>query len=245
MTDRIDLICPDMLAGKRMLLIADINADISDIITCFIKAGCEAAVCYYSEVNGSYDLPDTVKVFFSDLSCDAGVDNMGKQVREQFGEPDILVIYTGNYSANPMNDINENRWMDNVELPLRVAYLSCRYFSAAMVDKGWGRIVLIGSVQAKTGGWNTGGDVGYSTLSMSLCGLARSVAVELAPSGITVNSVLPMLDIENIGHIRETVPLDVLPDSTDVAGAVLFLASERASFITGYSLDINCGLYMD
>jgi len=216
------MICPDMLAGKRVLFITDGINNISDIITCFKTAGCEISV-------GNFD----------------DVTDLDTQVPGRFGDPDILVICNGRFSSRPMQDIDGDSWASNVELPLRTAYLCCRYFSEGMIVKGWGRIILISAVQAKTGGWNTGGDVGYGTLTMSLCGLARSLAVELASSGITVNSVLPMLDYENVDHIKDTVPLDVLPDVTDVGGAALFLASERASFITGYSLDINCGLYMD
>jgi len=249
MTDRMDWICPDMLAGKRMLLISDICDEVGDVAACFKAAGCQVAVGFFNDEKlNQMDpqwLPEAVRVFPGSLTSERDIERLGDQVRGQFGAPDILLVFTRRYAANVMERIDEKVWSHHVELPLRMTYLCCRNFSEAMVKNGWGRILLIGAVQAKTGGWNTGGDVGFGTFSASLCGLARSMAVELAPGSVTVNSVLPMLDVEDAGPVMETVPLDILPDGMDVGGAALFLASQNASFITGYGLDINCGLFMD
>jgi len=244
--ERMDWICPDMLADKQVLLISDHCTEVSDVAACFKAAGCRVAVSFFNDEGVAPRLlPEAVQVFPGSLTCEEDIVRLGDQVRVQFAEPDILLVFTRRYGTNALQRINEKTWMHDVELPLRMTYLCCRSFSEAMVKNGWGRIILISAVQAKTGGWNTGGDVGFGTFSASLCGLARSMAVELASGGVTVNSILPMLDVENTEHVMETIPLDLLPDGMDVGGAALFLASRQASFITGYGLDINCGLFMD
>lgn len=239
--NRMESICPEMLAGKRMLLFADGGANVGVLAQCFQVAGCEVAVV----TSGEKTLPAGIRIFTEHIGCEADVKKLKNLVKSDFGEVDILVLFPGEYIAKPLQESEEVDWRNQVEIPLSLVYLCSRYFSNDMIKNEWGRIIIISAIQAKMGGWNTGGNVSFGTLSAALCGLARSLAVELAPFGITVNSVLPMLDIEDVAHVQQMIPLDILPTVEDVAGAALFFASQGASFITGYGLDINCGLFMD
>ncbi|MFJ4676925.1 SDR family oxidoreductase [Kitasatospora sp. NPDC088783] len=119
-----------------------------------------------------------------------------------------------------------------------------------MAERGWGRIVNVSSVNARTG---RAGLAAYSTAKAGLLGLTASLARELGPHGITVNTVLPgaiQVDAENVlpAHhharpedqiARQSVPRRGQPE--DVAAAIAFLASPAASFITAASLHIDAG----
>ena len=242
----LEFIKPSMLAGKNALIVAERTEESEMLVQCFRAAGCVVNMTAYYGEEISF-VPDVaIAEFSSDAS--ANETESGPANASNITSADVLIFFP--CIKETIADASSKSYMkegiaDAVGRLIQKIYIHCDHYSKTMIQKGWGRIIFIGSSQAKTGGWNTGADEGACVLSSTMCGLARSLAVELAPHGVTVNTILYLPQTEYIKGSMDKIPLDRLPDGEDIAGAALFLASEPAAFITGYSLDINCGLHMD
>jgi 3-oxoacyl-[acyl-carrier protein] reductase len=147
-------------------------------------------------------------------------------------------------------DMTDEHWRHAFDVNLTSA-MYCARAAAPRMDRKHGRIITVSSVAARHGG--SPGTLAYSPAKAGLVGLTRSLAKELAP-GITVNGVAPGLVLDTPFHetFSSASQQQAMIDATlvkragypaDVAGAVLFLASDLASFITGEVIDINGGAY--
>ncbi|MFF2226958.1 3-oxoacyl-ACP reductase FabG [Streptomyces globisporus] len=186
----------------------------------------------------------------ADLTDPEAVDLLASQVTSEIGPVDILVNCAGAYPRMSWEETDESAWSRALDVNLTMHYRICHVVTPGMVRRQWGRIINVSSVNARAG---RAGLTAYSTAKAGLIGFTRSLARELGPDGICVNTVVPgaiQVDAENTlpAHQRATpaqqiarqcVPRRGQPD--DVAAAIAFLAGPSASFITGQSLHIDGG----
>ncbi|MFN2292541.1 MAG: SDR family NAD(P)-dependent oxidoreductase [Anaerolineae bacterium] len=190
--------------------------------------------------------------FPMDVTSKEQIDRVVAEVIARWGSLDILVNNAGIYEVLPVEEISEAQWDRVLAVNLKGAFLCCQAVIPAMKARCSGRIVNVASSAGKTGGTLAGAH--YSASKAGLINLTKQLARELGPLGITVNAVAPgridtpmihtVSDAENDAFVQRT-PLGRLGMPEDVADAVVFLASERASFITGEILDVNGGLLID
>lgn len=183
-----------------------------------------------------------------DISDPTAVREATKATIKALGGPiDVLVNNAGMARIGLSRDMTDAEWRQICDTNLTGAFCLCREVQAGMIVQSKGRIINIGSMWGKTG---ASCEVAYSATKAGLRGLTMALAKELGPSGITVNCVEPgvidtemnrMLDAESRAALIEETPLCRIGTPQDVAAAVVFLASEQASFITGQCLGVDGG----
>lgn len=181
--------------------------------------------------------------------ADAGqVEAMFKEVLGKFGRIDILVNNAGITRDNLLLRMKDVDWEQVINTNLKGAFLCARAAAKAMLKQRWGRIINISSVVGLTG---NAGQVNYASAKAGLIGLTKSLARELASRQITVNAIAPGfietdMTKELAAEVRqamlESIPLGRFGQPEDVAEAVVFLASDKASYITGQVLVVDGGM---
>ncbi len=185
--------------------------------------------------------------------------SMAGQVQEAFQDLlsrcrsiDVLVNNAGICLLGSIETIEEKDWDRVMEVNLKSVFLCSKAVMGAMKAQGKGCIINMGSIAGKVGGIAVGAH--YSASKAAVMCLTKSLAKELAPYGVRVNGVSPgvvetdmtrMITKRDWSSYVSQIPMGRVGNAWEVAMAVLFLASEEASYITGEILDINGGQLMD
>jgi 3-oxoacyl-[acyl-carrier protein] reductase len=184
-----------------------------------------------------------------DVSTPEGVADVGAAVKEKLGDIDILVINaTPDQPQMPIEEYTWQHYQTMIDFFIKSPYLLSRQVLPAMKAKRWGRIINISSevFQRSVGNFSA-----YVSAKGGQNGFTRSMATELAPFGITINSVAPgWIPVERHENdpadmkegYRKLIPMGRWGTPEDVAHAVHYFASEEASFITGQTLCVNGGM---
>lgn len=178
------------------------------------------------------------------------VQNAVDKILSQWHSPDVLVNNAGFPKDGFLTKIPTEDWRRVVDVVLVGAFNCTRVTLPAMHERGWGRVVNISS-RARLG---NPGQTNYSAAKAGLIGFTRALALESGRFGVTVNAVAPgfidtegMRALDNYDVLRERsiakTPLQRIGEPQEIADAVLFLASERAAFITGELLHVTGGRY--
>jgi 3-oxoacyl-[acyl-carrier protein] reductase len=185
----------------------------------------------------------------ADLTGFAAAEKLVRRAAELVGPPAILVVNHGIWEPGPIESLDEATWDRTLDVNLRGVAAVCRHAVPAMKSAGWGRIILIASTAGQRG---EPSHAAYAASKGAVIALTKSLAPELASHGILVNCVAPgwvatdlarpaLDDPERRRPILASIPLArvALPD--EIAGPILFLASELATFICGEVLNVNGG----
>lgn len=183
---------------------------------------------------------------------DAGqIDHTMQIIREKFGEVEILVNNAGITRDNLLIRMKDEEWDDIMETDLKSVFRLSRAVLRAMMKARYGRIINISSV---VGAMGNSGQTNYAAAKAGIFGFSKSLAREVGSRNITVNCVAPgfidtdmtrSLADEFQQNLIQHVPLGRLGRPEEVASAVAFLASSAAGYITGTTLHVNGGMYMD
>jgi 3-oxoacyl-[acyl-carrier protein] reductase len=220
----------------------------------FQAAGDRVAVTYRTAPPAELAGPGPDQVDLLAVPCDVRdpdlVESAFAAVEERFGPVEVLVANAGVTRDTLLLRMGEEAWAEVVDTDLTGVYRVVRRALGPMVRAHRGRIVLVSSVVAFLG---SPGQVNYGAAKAGLVGLARSLAREVGSRGITVNVVAPgvvdtdmiaSLGEQRVEQLQSMVPLGRRASPDDVAGAVAFLASDDAGYITGAVLPVDGGLAM-
>ena len=191
---------------------------------------------------------ETVLALPADVSDEAQVNQVVQRIVATWNRMDILVNNAGLISFAHISEIDPTAWERIITANLTGSYLCSRTVVPIMERQKSGRIINITSISAQTGGVSAG--VHYSASKGGMAALTKTLARDLAPSGITVNAIAPgqidadpnLLTPEGRQRLVETIPLGRLGLPDEIAYAALFLASSMADYITGATLDVNGGI---
>ena len=189
------------------------------------------------------------RFFLADVSQEAQVRSLEKQISSAFGRVDILVNNAGINVRKSLVDLTLDEWRSVIETNLTSAFLMCRSFAPLMRGRGYGRIINISSTMSHV---SLPGRTAYSASKSGLLGLTRALALELVDDGITVVAISPgafateltaplMNDPELNAHFLSKVPLGRWGSPQDIGKLARFLCSEDANYITGTDILIDGG----
>jgi acetoacetyl-CoA reductase len=172
------------------------------------------------------------------------------QVKSVVGPVEILVNNAGITRDAVFKRMTEDDWMAVINTNLNSVFNVTRQVIDGMVERGWGRIVNISSVNAQKGQF---GQTNYSAAKAGMTGFAKALAQEVVRKGVTVNTVSPgYVETDMVMAIRPeireqivaSIPMGRLAKPEEVAAVVAFLASEEAGYITGANISVNGGMHM-
>lgn len=189
-------------------------------------------------------------VAVADLADHAAAGALAKQAEDAMGGIDILVNNAGLTRDQLMLRMSDDDWQAVLDVNLGAAFRLSRAVLRPMMKARWGRIISITSVVGQTG---NPGQASYVASKSGLTGMTKALAAEVASRGITANCVAPgFIDTamtESLGEEQKQAMLTAIPvgrfgSPGDVAGCVVFLASDEAAYVTGQSLHVNGGMAM-
>ena len=222
----------------------------------FAKTGYDVAVNYHNSAQKARQLADELIARYgvraicvrADVSDSRQVAEMFRKTKEELGAIDVLVNNAGVAHYGLLTDMTDEEWNRLISTDLGGVFYCCRAALPDMIRAHSGAIINIASMWGETG---ASCEAAYSAAKAGVIGLTKALAKEVGPSGIRVNAVSPgviMTDMmsgfgkEDVDALREETPLCTLGCAEDIADAVLYLASEKARFITGQVLSVNGGM---
>jgi acetoacetyl-CoA reductase len=172
------------------------------------------------------------------------------KVRAEYGPVDVLVNYAGITRDCVFRKMTNEQWHEVIETNLNSLFHVTKQVIGDMLDRGWGRIINISSVNGQKGQF---GQTNYSTAKAGIHGFTMALAQELASKGVTVNTVSPgYIGTEMVRAVRPevlekivaTIPVKRLGEPEEIASIVAWIASDESGFATGADFSLNGGLHM-
>jgi acetoacetyl-CoA reductase len=217
------------------------------VVTTYIRTEEQLARTWQRERNTE---GDDIGLVECDVASFESCGAMAQQVTSRFGTVEILVNCAGITRDKTLAKMEPSHWAAVLNTNLSSAFNVTRQFVDGMVERRFGRIVCISSVNGQRGQF---GQTNYSAAKAGLFGFTRALAREVAGDGVTVNTVSPgYVDTSMVAaipqEVREAIlrriPVGRLAQAWEIARAVSFLVAEDSGYITGTNLAVNGGLYM-
>jgi acetoacetyl-CoA reductase len=224
----------------------ELNRQGARVVAVDLAAKDQAALWQSQQKAAGYDL-GFVHADVSDFNdCMA----MAKEVESRFGSVDIIVNGAGTLGDASFRKMTPEQWNKVVHTDLDSVFNVTRQFINGMIERHYGRIINISSVNGEKGQY---GQTNYASAKAGIYGFTKSLAQEVARHGITVNAISPgyvesrmvrTVPEEIRAKIIAQIPLGRLAKPEEIAWAIACLASEKSAFITGTNLSVNGGLHM-
>jgi len=242
------------LTGKNALVTGATGGIGSEIAKALASQGAKVVLSSTKEEKLqelAAEIGGEVKYVACNLSDAAAVDALFDKAEELVGQIDILVCNAGITKDNLILRMKDDDFNHVIDVNLKSTFVLNRNAIKKMMRRKYGRIINIASVVGVTG---NPGQCNYVASKAGMIGMSKSLAQEVATRGITVNCVAPgfiqspMTDILNDAQreaILNKIPAGKMGESSDIAKAVAFLASEDAGYVTGHTLHVNGGMFMN
>ncbi|HVJ31959.1 MAG TPA: acetoacetyl-CoA reductase [Terriglobia bacterium] len=216
------------------------------------QAGCKVAANYFGngDAAASFHQETGMPVYEWDVSDFDACQRGAVQVAKDLGPIDILVNNAGITQDAILHKMTKEQWRSVIDIDLGGCFNMCRAVVEPMRERRFGRIINVSSINALSGQF---GQTNYAAAKAGIIGFSKALALEGAARGITVNVIAPgYTDTAMVAAVRAdilekivaTVPVSRLGKPEEIAAGVAFLASDNAAFITGETLSINGGKYM-
>lgn len=218
------------------------------VVACYFKNGSQEEVFQWQTLQKKSGFD--IEILFANLVNFSDCEAISSSIIERFGHVDILVNNTGAVCEISLKKMEPQHWQHVIDANLTSTFNITRNLLPFMIEQNFGRIVSISSIHGQKG---QSGQCNYAAAKSALFGFTKSLALEVANKGITVNtispgyietSILTAMKKEVIDKINRSIPVGRLGKPEEIAEAVSFLVSEEAGFITGSNLDINGGHYV-
>jgi 3-oxoacyl-[acyl-carrier protein] reductase len=241
------------LSGKVALVTGGTRGIGLEICQAFTAAGAKVALCARDRAKAeetAEQLGGGARGYACDVGVAAQVEAFAKAVDKDFGQIDVLVNNAGFTKDTLLFLMTEADWDSVVDTNLKGTFLMTKYAARGMIKRRWGRVINITSVVGLNG---NKGQSNYSASKAGIIGFTKSIAKELASRNVLVNAVAPGyieteltkgISAEARQYFLDNIPLGRLGQGSNIASAVLFLASDLASYITGQVLVVDGGMVM-
>ncbi len=244
------------LDGRKALITGGSRGIGRAVAILFAKAGADVAINHIRRSQAAEEVQSQIAklgkecvILKADISLKDEVEAMVKNLTEKWGQIDILVNNAGIWTYGEMGKMNEEVWAETMRINLDAVFYACNAVVPIMRKRERGWIINVSSTAGVRG---EALHSHYAASKGALISFTKSLAVELAPYGIRVNCVAPgwvdtdmcedvFADLEFRKKIQESIPLKRIPPPEDIAGPILFLASDLARHITGEVVNVNGG----
>ena len=244
---------------KRVAIVTGGTGGIGSAISQCLAKEYQVVACYFK--NGNHEeakkwqeeqkqLGFDIDVVYGDVAQFDDCEKLITLILERYGRIDALVNNAGITKDCSLRKMTAQQWQCVLDANLTSVFNMTRNVLPPMLDQGYGRIVSISSINGRKGQF---GQCNYAATKAALFGFSKSLALEVASKGITVNTISPgyietpmLADVktEVLDAIIANIPVGRLGKPQEVANAVAFLIAPESGFITGSNLDINGGQYM-
>jgi len=238
---------------KKVLITGASGGIGKSIAECFYEKGYFVILCgrnesKIKEITKSWK--NNYAIFTFDLSQKNKINEFCNQVTKSHENVDILINNAGITDDNLFLRMKYDQWVKVLDINLNSNFLITNFFIKQMLKKKWGRVINITSVVGHSG---NAGQTNYCASKSAIIGMSKSLALEVAKRGITINCISPgfiqtsmteSLNEQQQDAIIKSIPVGKVGQPEDIAGCALFLASECSSYITGQTFHVNGGLLM-
>ncbi len=241
------------LEGKRAVVTGGSRGIGRGIVLELVRHGVLVAACYNRASEDSSSLDAELQraggnsyALQVDVSDEASIKRMASQVKDRLSRVDVLVNNAGVVSHRPLRDLDSSEWRRTLDTNLTSMFLVTQALEQIMGEGA--SIINVGSAVAMVG---MVGRVAYTASKAGVLGLTRSLCKELGPRGIRVNSIAPgIIETDQVSGLtpeqrsryEKLAALGRLGKPEDIAGVVLFLASDLSRFVSGATINVDGGI---